>query len=91
MILDGADTVSPAALLDRIDRGDAPIVLDVRSAGEFAAGHVPGAMHIPFTSVLSGIRRPCARRSPLPSWFTAGTDLARGLRVRGCDGVGTRE
>ena len=54
MILDRADTVSPAALLDWIGRGDAPIILDVRSAGEFAAGHVPGAMHVPFTSVLAG-------------------------------------
>ena len=49
-----ADAVSPAALLERIDRGDAPLVLDVRSAGEFAAGHVPGAVHVPFTSVIAG-------------------------------------
>ena len=54
MILGGADTVSPAVLLDWIGRGDAPIVLDVRSAGEFAAGHVPSARHVPFTSVLAG-------------------------------------
>jgi rhodanese-related sulfurtransferase len=49
-----ADTISPAALLERIDHGDAPLVLDVRSAGEFAAGHVPGAVHVPFTSVIAG-------------------------------------
>jgi rhodanese-related sulfurtransferase len=47
-------TVSPAALLELIDRGDAPTVLDVRSADEFAAGHVPGALHVPFSSVLAG-------------------------------------
>jgi rhodanese-related sulfurtransferase len=47
-------TMSPALLLDRIGRGDAPVVLDVRSAGEFAAGHVPGAVHVPFTRVLVG-------------------------------------
>jgi rhodanese-related sulfurtransferase len=46
--------ISPAALLDRIDRGDPPVVLDVRSATEFAAGHVPGARNIPFTDVLAG-------------------------------------
>jgi rhodanese-related sulfurtransferase len=54
MVLDAAGTISPAALLERIGRGDAPVVLDVRSAGEFAAGHVPGAVHVPFARVLTG-------------------------------------
>ena len=47
------DAISPAALLERIRRGDAPAVLDVRSPAEFAAGHVPGAVNVPFTSVLA--------------------------------------
>jgi rhodanese-related sulfurtransferase len=46
--------MTPAALLAQIDRGDAPVVLDVRSAEEFATGHVPGALNLPFTSVLTG-------------------------------------
>jgi rhodanese-related sulfurtransferase len=46
--------ISPAALLDRIGRGEAPQILDVRSPGEFAGGHVPGAVNVPFTSVLAG-------------------------------------
>ncbi|MDV3220445.1 metalloregulator ArsR/SmtB family transcription factor [Intrasporangium sp.] len=33
-------------LLRRLDSGDA-VVLDVRPAPEFAAGHLPGAVHIP--------------------------------------------
>ena len=48
------DGISPAALLDKIDRGRAPAVLDVRSPDEFAAGHVPGAVNVPFTGVLTG-------------------------------------
>ena len=55
------NTISPDALLERIDRGDAPIVLDVRSAGEFAAGHVPGAVNVPFTRVIMGAGRVPAR------------------------------
>ena len=47
-----AQAISPAALLDLIGRGEAPAVLDVRSPGEFAGGHVPGAVNVPFTSVL---------------------------------------
>jgi rhodanese-related sulfurtransferase len=48
------EAISPVALLDRIGRGGAPAVLDVRSPGEFAGGHVPGAVNVPFTSVLAG-------------------------------------
>jgi rhodanese-related sulfurtransferase len=36
------------ALLAEIDAGTAPTILDVRSRQEFARGHVPGALHIPF-------------------------------------------
>jgi rhodanese-related sulfurtransferase len=42
------DRISAEALLSRIESGAAPPILDVRSRGEFAKGHVPGARHIPF-------------------------------------------
>lgn len=34
-----------------IDAGTAPRILDVRTPAEFAAGHVPGAINIPFQHV----------------------------------------
>ena len=40
--------VVPSDLLALIADGRAPVVLDVRSDAEFAEGHVPGAIHIPF-------------------------------------------
>ena len=40
-------SISGAELLERIDRGEALHILDVRSEGEFGAGHVPGAVNIP--------------------------------------------
>lgn len=46
--LDG-DSFQPltrAALLERVERGDV-LVLDVRPAAEYAAGHIPGAVSIP--------------------------------------------
>jgi rhodanese-related sulfurtransferase len=43
-----AGRISAAALLARIESGEPPVILDVRSRGEFARGHVPGARHIPF-------------------------------------------
>lgn len=46
-------SISPSDLLERIDRGDAVHVLDVRSEGEFRSGHVPGAVNVPFSSIGS--------------------------------------
>lgn len=52
-----AETASVSAneVLARIDRGDALYILDVRSEGEFALGHVPGAANIPFNQMLSRV------------------------------------
>jgi len=50
----GSDRPIPVRkLLERIDRGETLRILDVRSEGEFRAGHVPGAINIPFTRLLS--------------------------------------
>lgn len=43
--------MTPAELAERITAGAAPAVLDVRTAREFADGHVPGAINIPFNEV----------------------------------------
>jgi len=32
-----------------------PLIVDVRSAGEYDTGHIPGAIHIPFYSIASGL------------------------------------
>ncbi len=42
-----AGPITPAELAARIESGSAPTVLDVRTPGEYAAGHVPGAVNIP--------------------------------------------
>lgn len=39
--------VAPAAVAELARRDDAPLVLDVRTPEEYAAGHVPGAILIP--------------------------------------------
>jgi len=44
--------VAPEALVERLDDGaTAPYVLDVRTAEEFVAGHVPGAVNIPHDQI----------------------------------------
>lgn len=40
--------ISRSALLDQINSGSAPTIVDVRSRIEYEKGHVPGAVHIQF-------------------------------------------
>ena len=46
-----AVSISVAELNARHESGTAPIVIDVRTAGEYASGHIPGAINIPFDQV----------------------------------------
>jgi len=43
----GSRSIGAAALAERIAADDAPVVLDVRTPDEYAAGHIPGAVNIP--------------------------------------------
>jgi len=43
-----AESTDPRTLLITIEAGTAPVVVDVRSRLEFASGHVPSAVHVPF-------------------------------------------
>ena len=43
---DAFDPLTRGELLERVERGDA-LVLDVRPAAEYAAGHIPGAVSVP--------------------------------------------
>ncbi|MEA3245995.1 MAG: metalloregulator ArsR/SmtB family transcription factor [Gemmatimonadota bacterium] len=57
--LDAPDGYAPVTLaeLQRLVRTEAVTLLDVRPAGEFAAGHIPGAISAP----LGSLRRQLAR------------------------------
>lgn len=43
-----AESITPTALLRRLDAGEPLRLLDIRTAGEFATGHAPGSHNIPF-------------------------------------------
>lgn len=43
--------ISAELLNDRMAAGRAPAILDVRTKAEYRAGHLPGAIHIPFWQV----------------------------------------
>lgn len=42
-------------LLKQMQEGTAPLIVDVRSQKEYDRDHVPGAVHIPFYSIGSGL------------------------------------
>jgi phage shock protein E len=83
-------SIAPTDLMARIDRGDALAILDVRSAGEFGAGHVPGAVNIPFDAVSSRMKEvPGSADQELfvycghgPRAYLAARSLRRGGRSR---------
>lgn len=43
----GVLTIEPRALATRLDSGEAIQLIDVRTPGEFAEGHIAGAINIP--------------------------------------------
>jgi len=40
--------MTPEQLLASIEKGTAPVIVDVRSRWEYESSHVPGALHLPF-------------------------------------------
>lgn len=46
--------LSASELMAQITARTPPVILDVRSRREFARGHVPGAIHVPFWQVALG-------------------------------------
>ena len=44
---DAARPIAAAELAERLEAGDAPVVLDVRSRNEYGRRHIPGAVNIP--------------------------------------------
>jgi rhodanese-related sulfurtransferase len=50
-----AASITPAELSKRREAGTAPVVIDVRTPEEYAGGHIPGAVNIPFDQVANRI------------------------------------
>ncbi len=50
-----APSISATELHTRRESGVAPVVIDVRTPAEYASGHIPGAVNIPFDQVAQRI------------------------------------
>jgi rhodanese-related sulfurtransferase len=80
---DEAATIEPQALVERLAWGDqALVVLDVRTAAEYAEGHVPGAQNIPHTELAARIAElETARARDVVVYCRSGTRAAQALTV----------
>jgi rhodanese-related sulfurtransferase len=54
---DELEIMTRRELADRLRHGDPPVVLDVRPASEYAAGHIPGALSVPPDELAARLRR----------------------------------
>ena len=50
--------LSGEELKSRLDAGNAPLILDVRTPAEYAAGHIPGAVNIPHDALGARLDEP---------------------------------
>jgi glyoxylase-like metal-dependent hydrolase (beta-lactamase superfamily II)/rhodanese-related sulfurtransferase len=83
------EAIDLAELARRLDLGDGPQVLDVRNAAEYAEGHVPDSIHIPFAQLRDRLGE-LPRERPIATICKAGkrSGLAASILQReGFEGV----
>lgn len=51
----GVRTVDVATLQADLAKGAVPLLIDVRTPGEYASGHVPGAVNVPLDELASRV------------------------------------
>lgn len=50
------DRLSPQLAAERLHAGEPPVAIDVRAAGERAAKHIPGSLHVPLNHLTERLR-----------------------------------
>jgi rhodanese-related sulfurtransferase/DNA-binding transcriptional ArsR family regulator len=84
---DGFEVITRSELAERLRRRPPPLVLDVRPAAEFLAGHVPGAVSVPPEQLTGAVTR-LPRESDVVAYCRGrfciyADDAVRALRERG--------
>jgi rhodanese-related sulfurtransferase len=80
-------TITRVELAERLERDPPPVVLDVRPAAEFLAGHIPGAVSVPPDELAARVRRLPSDEDVVAycrgSFCVFADDAVRALRQRG--------
>ena len=80
-------TISNAALAERIKSGTAPVILDVRTPDEYRAGHIPGAINIPIDQLPTRLSEiPIAKSDEVVVHCERGPRAARAEAILSKDG-----
>ncbi len=75
-------SIAAADLAQRVASGKAPVVLDVRTPAEFAAGHIPGAINIPHDELAARLSEiPAAKTTEIVVHCQAGGRAAKAEAV----------
>jgi len=53
--LSSPQVITSADLVQRLETADAPVILDVRSPEEYAEGHIPGAINVPYDQIPANL------------------------------------
>lgn len=82
MMENGVMVLTPQQVMDKMKAG--AVLVDVREVGEFAAGHVPGAVNVPLGEVSAEKLRAIAGEKPLIVMCLAGMRSAKAcVQVQG--------
>ncbi|MDZ4064895.1 MAG: rhodanese-like domain-containing protein [Coriobacteriia bacterium] len=82
----GVQNIDAKELATLVDEGVA--VLDVRTAGEYAAGHVPGAVNIPIDQLAAGLGS-LDNSKPVAVYCATGARSSQAIGVLQTAGFGT--
>jgi adenylyltransferase/sulfurtransferase len=68
--------LSAAALQELLERGEKPLLVDVREDVEFSAGHLPGALHIPLGQLPQRLAEIASQSAPVFICRSGGRSMA---------------
>ena len=73
---EGVRRLSVAALHELLQRGEKPLLVDVREDAEWAAGHLPGALHIPLGELPQRLDEIASQADPVFICRSGGRSMA---------------
>jgi rhodanese-related sulfurtransferase len=73
---EGVRRLTAAALHELLQRGEKPLLVDVREDAEWAAGHLPGALHIPLGELPQRLPEIASQADPVFMCRSGGRSMA---------------